>query len=187
MPTTSRFIHAIALVAACWLGTPATAEPSPAAAPLSQPLRASLQPRTKGFIRLLIELSREPVPDESDSVPTEQPGDPDLPAVALNRITAYIDSTLLPGAPTPLLGPVQAARSDFAIALKTLHRGSTDGFDLRYLGTMLSQVQAGQAAFDQALGLAANTVTFSIDAFEQNLRSVFDTQTVSYAYALSMG
>jgi CubicO group peptidase (beta-lactamase class C family) len=34
-------------------------------------------------------------------------------------------------------------------------------------------------------GLAANTVVFDMDRFEQNLRSVFDANTVGYAYALS--
>lgn len=46
---------------------------------------------------------------------------------------------------------------------------------------------AAVALYGQALGLAANTVVFSMNQFEQNLKSVFDTQTVGWAYALSQG
>jgi hypothetical protein len=47
-------------------------------------------------------------------------------------------------------------------------------------------VGAGQQDAE-AFGLAAATLTFSMDRFEQNLRSVFDPNTVGWAYALSQG
>lgn len=47
--------------------------------------------------------------------------------------------------------------------------------------------QQAVAEYANAFGLAANTVTFSVNHFEQNLRSVFDSETVGYAYAISTG
>jgi CubicO group peptidase (beta-lactamase class C family) len=41
------------------------------------------------------------------------------------------------------------------------------------------------AQYAGALGVAANTVVFSMDRFEQNLRGSFSNQSVGYAYALS--
>lgn len=38
-----------------------------------------------------------------------------------------------------------------------------------------------------ALGFAAQTVVFSLDRFEQNLRQVFDTNTTGWAYAIASG
>ncbi len=41
------------------------------------------------------------------------------------------------------------------------------------------------AQYANGFGLAANTVVFSMDRFEQNLRNSFTNQSVGYAYALS--
>lgn len=41
--------------------------------------------------------------------------------------------------------------------------------------------------YANALGFAADTVVFSMSLFEQNLKSVFDFETVGWAYALSQG
>ncbi len=41
------------------------------------------------------------------------------------------------------------------------------------------------ALYANGFGLAANTVAFSMDRFEQNLRNSFTNQSVGYAYALS--
>lgn len=40
--------------------------------------------------------------------------------------------------------------------------------------------------YADGFGLAANTVVFDLSRFEQNLRSVFDTQTVGWSYAISV-
>jgi CubicO group peptidase (beta-lactamase class C family) len=39
----------------------------------------------------------------------------------------------------------------------------------------------------QALGMAANTLVFSMDRFESNLKSVFDANSVGWSYALTKG
>ena len=46
---------------------------------------------------------------------------------------------------------------------------------------------AAVAQYANGFGLAADTVVFSMDRFEQNLRSSFTNQSVGYAYALSQG
>jgi CubicO group peptidase (beta-lactamase class C family) len=47
---------------------------------------------------------------------------------------------------------------------------------------------AGSARrYADGFGIAANTVVFDMDRFEDNLRSVFDTSTVGWSYALSQG
>ena len=41
--------------------------------------------------------------------------------------------------------------------------------------------------YAEGFGLAANTVVFDLSRFEQNLRSVFNTGTVGWSYAISVG
>jgi len=73
------------------------------------------------------------------------------------------------GASTGRLAPAMAAIREG----DALHLAGNDG-------AAIQQYAAG-------LGLAANTVVFSMDRFEQNLRSVFDTQTVGWSYAIIQG
>jgi CubicO group peptidase (beta-lactamase class C family) len=46
------------------------------------------------------------------------------------------------------------------------------------------QYVAAVELYDQSLGFAANTITFDIDLFEQNIRDFLAGQTVGYAYAI---
>lgn len=96
-----------------------------------------------------------------------------LPAVqkvreAARRHTAQMaDLALAGGASTARLAPAMAALREG----DARHAAGDDG------GAV------GQYAM--GFGLAANTVVFSMDRYEQNLRSVFDTQTVGWSYAIT--
>lgn len=98
-----------------------------------------------------------------------------LPAVQKVREAAarmsqsQIDLALAAGVSSGRLAPAQEAMR----VANALHEGGDYG--------------GGAAQYANAFGLAANTVVFSLDRFEQNLRSVFDSQTVGYSYALSQG
>ncbi|MCP5272643.1 MAG: serine hydrolase [Burkholderiaceae bacterium] len=109
-------------------------------------------------------------------------------------IAAVID----PPAVALLLPAVQAARE----AARRTSRSTMDlalaaGVSAGRLAPAESALRTADALFDAgdyggagqqyagAFGLAANTVVFSMDRFEQNLREVFDTNTVGWSYALS--
>jgi hypothetical protein len=98
-----------------------------------------------------------------------------LPAVqaareaARRQVDAVIDLALKAGVSEARIAPAQTAQRD-ADAL----------FAAGDYGGAGQQHAAG-------FGLAANTVTFSMDRFEQNLREVFDAHSVGWAYALSQG
>jgi len=98
-----------------------------------------------------------------------------LPAVQAAREAArrhsqqMTDLALAAGVSTARLAPALAALRQG----DALHQAGNDG-------GAVGQYAAG-------FGLAANTVVFSIDRFEQNLRSVFDSQTVGWSYAIAQG
>lgn len=96
-----------------------------------------------------------------------------LPAVQKVREAAarssqgMIDLAVAGGASSGRLAPAQAA----VRAGDVLHNAGDYG--------------AAVAQYANGFGLAANTVVFSMDRFEQNLRNSFTNQSVGYAYALS--
>jgi CubicO group peptidase (beta-lactamase class C family) len=217
--------------------------------------------RLPGLLRNYLKLLKLTPTEGVDEAPEEGRGDPAGLAIVLPQLIDTVDGVLA-GAPTAMLGALEAARSGYATGLAKLHAGSTDTTPQHLVGT-LQAVADGQAAMDQALdiaasidpgavalllpavqaareaarrsaqqsidlalaagvstgriapaeaalreadalfaagdyggagaqyagafGLAANTVVFSMDLFEQNLRSVFDTNTVGWAYAISQG
>lgn len=98
-----------------------------------------------------------------------------LPAVqkireAASRMSqAQIDLAIAAGVPTSRLAPaLEAQRVGDA-----LHAAGDYG------------PAVGQYAM--GFGLAANTVTFDVGRFEQNLRSVFDNESVGWSYAITVG
>ncbi|MCP5284701.1 MAG: serine hydrolase [Burkholderiaceae bacterium] len=111
-----------------------------------------------------------------------------------------IAATIDPPAVALLLPAVQAARE----AARRTSRSTMDlavaaGVSSGRLAPAETAMRTADALFDAgdyggagqqyagAFDLAANTLVFSMDRFEQNLRSVFDANTVGWAYAISQG
>lgn len=111
-------------------------------------------------------------------------------------VAAVVD----PGAVALLLPAVQSAReaarrTSSSLVELALRAGVSDGRiapaqeALRTADALYAAGDYGGAGqqYAGAFGLAANTVVFSMDRLEDNLRSVFDGNTVGWAYALSQG
>jgi CubicO group peptidase (beta-lactamase class C family) len=214
-----------------------------------------------GLLRQYLKLRGQTPAEESDALPDEDRGDPTGLALVLPQVIDAVDQVLA-GAPTPMIGALDAARASYASGLAQLNAASGD-VSPQFMVGVLQAVADGQAAMDQALdiaavidppvvalllpavqsareaarkmprrlidvallagvsagrlapaeeairsadalfaagdyggagqqyagafGLASNTVVFSMDRFEQNLRSVFDGNSVGWAYAISQG
>ena len=103
-----------------------------------------------------------------------------------------------PGAMALLVPAIQKARGAAERASQRLiDLALAAGVDAGRLVPASVAMREGDAAHDagafavaighyaKALGFAANTVAFSIDRMELNLRSAFDNNSIGYAYALS--
>lgn len=260
MRTLSRrhSLRPLILVASlCCACAASAAEPPRLPAALQDKLGSS----AGGLLRLIVKLSRQQPPQESDAKPPESAGDPLLPAIALPDIVRLIDEALAKTA-TPVVPALQSARAAFIDARAKLQAGSSDSspshliwmlqsmtqgqasleqainiaaqVDPAALPLLLAPVQRAQAStarqttltvglasaaganpgtlaaaqqlaaradaahaagqyavaiglYNDALGLAAATVVFDKDRFVQNLRSVFDNQTVGAGFTVTFG
>ena len=256
-PAHSPARAALALALACSAATAATPTP---------PLPASLQARAAGILSTYLRLSRQAVPEESNSVPDFERADPGLLPLTVAQTIVDLKQLLCchPSGPWPTViqATLQSAISSLQQAdamLSASHTGPTadplpvllviadqqdfldQSLDLAastgttaLIGLLLPAVQKVREAaartsrslidlalaagvsterlapaeaamrqgdtlhaagdhgpavvqYGQAASFAAATVTFSMNRFEQNLKSVFDVETVGWAYALSQG
>jgi CubicO group peptidase (beta-lactamase class C family) len=265
-PRRTRLAATVAALAGALCATTAAASPREDAAALRQVLaRAQVSSpapaRLPGLLRNYLKLLKQTPVEGVDEAPEEGRGDPYGLAVVLPQLIHTVEQVRA-GAPTAMIGALDAAHAGYTNGLAKLHAGSPDSTPQHLSGVLLALAD-GQAAMDQALdiaavidppavalllpavqaareaarrtsrntmdlalaagvsagriapaesaqraadalfdagdyggagqqyagafGLAADTVVFSMDRFEQNLRAVFDTNTVGWAYALSQG